>query len=95
MVAGGQRGQERGDVVRAEAGGMPQLVVGDEAAGPVAVGLFGAGAEVPGAAGGAQAVHEFRWRHAVGTAKTVPPRRRLGDEVPSRDAVAAAYFGPL
>jgi hypothetical protein len=76
VVAGGQRGQEPGDIVRAEVGGMAQLVVGDEAARSVAVGLFGAKTEVSGAAGGAQAIHEFRWRHAAGTAKTVPWGRR-------------------
>jgi hypothetical protein len=72
VVPGGEPGEERGDLIGAELGGVPHLVVDDEAADPMAVGLLGAGAEVAGAAGGAELLHEPRRSHASEVATSVP-----------------------
>ena len=58
MVAFGECGEEGGDVGGAKGIRVAQAVMTDEATGPVAVGLFGAWAEVPETAGATEPVEE-------------------------------------
>ena len=60
VVSRGQRREEALDVGCAESRGVPSVIEDDEAADPVAIGVFGTRAEVSEAAGVADLVHQPR-----------------------------------